>query len=112
MAPTVSVGAALPEIVETKSWPQCWGLRLCAGQSSHNSRRCSASVWRALLEAEKKVGKVWPGTVPLDALAYSFAVSNAVCNWGRRAAERRLSTIHVVREAATAPTVVSSFITM
>jgi len=61
MAPTVSVGAALPEIVaKPKSWPQVLGSPAMPPAEFTQLATMSASVWRALLEAEKKVGKVWP----------------------------------------------------
>src|ERR1035441_3262533 len=115
MAPTVSAGAEPTDgVARVKSWPQVLGSPAMPPAEFTQLATMSASVWRAVLEAEKKVGKVWPGTVPLDALAYSFAVSNAVCNCEASLVPELTLEYELIKfeSAATAPTVVNSLITM
>src|ERR1035441_1694739 len=115
MAPTVSVGAEpLEGVASVNNWPQTLLSPAAPPLEFTQAAMMSASVWRATFEAEKNVGKVAPGAAPLVVLVYSFAVRNAVCNCEASLVPELTLEYKLIKfeSAATAPTVVSSFIAM
>src|ERR1700690_4316462 len=115
MGPTVSVGAGtLAMVGRPRRWAEGVGSPDMPPADFTQLATMSASVCRAVLEAEKKVGKVAPGTVPFVVLVYSLAVRNAACNWAASPEPEPTLAYPFMKleSAAAAPTVVSSLTAM